>query len=69
MSTPKSEGEQPGVIVCYAQCWACLFGQCHPEPVPHPWWDSEDVEHAEATGRPEPTGNCACPCAKGGEQP
>lgn len=55
---------EPGVIVCYARCWACQFDQHYAPPQPHPWADDEDREHAAATGQPEPTGNCACPCAK-----
>ena len=57
------------LIACYSTCWECKFDQhCEP-PAPHPWWDSEDVEHAKATGRPAPTGNCACHCAKPAEDP
>lgn len=52
------------VIVCHATCWSCKFGQCNEPPQPHPWWDEEDVDHAATTGRPAPTGNCACPCAR-----
>ena len=52
------------VIVCYSTCWACKFDQHHEPPAPHPWWDSEDVEHAKATGQTEPTGNCACHCGR-----
>jgi hypothetical protein len=55
---------EPGVIVCYARCWACMFDQHHDPPQPHPWAGDEDIEHARATGQPEPTGNCACPCAR-----
>ncbi|MFD7554155.1 hypothetical protein ACFV9E_06395 [Streptomyces sp. NPDC059835] len=51
-------------IVCYAQCVPCQFGQCRPTPTPHPWAGPDDIEHAAATGRPEPTGNCACDCAR-----
>lgn len=58
-----------GAIVCYSRCWACMFGQHRNPPRPHPWWDSEDAEHAEATGQPAPTGNCACPCARTAEEP
>jgi hypothetical protein len=50
-------------IVCYARCWSCMFGHCYSPPKPHPWAGAEDVEHAQATGQPEPTGNCACSCA------
>ncbi len=34
-------------------------------PAPHTWADADDVEHAKATGREEPTGLCGCPCAHG----
>ena len=53
-----------GVIICYSRCWACQFGQCFDPPQAHPWWDRDDVEHAEATGQPAPEGDCACSCAK-----
>ncbi|MGW4075934.1 hypothetical protein ACWELB_20890 [Streptomyces asiaticus] len=56
-------GTRPA-IVCYATCWFCKFGQCYEPSAPHPWWDSEDVEHAEAVGQPAPAGNCTCPCAR-----
>lgn len=48
-----------GIVVCYKTCWCCLFGEC--PFVPHPWWDRDDVEHAEAAGLPAPEGNCVCP--------
>jgi len=51
-------------IVCHAQCVPCQFGQCQPTPTPHPWAGAEDREHAAAIGQPEPTGNCACNCAR-----
>lgn len=52
------------VIICNSTCWPCKFGQCHEPAQPHPWWDRDDIEHAEATDQPAPEGNCACPCAK-----
>lgn len=52
------------IIVCYSTCWACKFGHCYETPTPHPWWDQEDVEGAEAAGVPVPTGDCACPCGR-----
>lgn len=58
------------VIVCYAKCTPCQFGEC--EPGPHTWMESEDLEHegipapttpegwtALATKRP-----CGCWCQK-----
>ena len=54
-------------IVCYAQCEPCQWGMCYDEPTPHPWFNAEDIEHARTTGQPEPTGNCACSCAKDGD--
>jgi hypothetical protein len=56
-------GEIPAII-CYAKCESCMFGYHYDEPVPHPWAGPEDLEHAAATGQPEPTGACACWCAK-----
>lgn len=48
------------IIICYKTCWSCKFGFCNPEP--HPWWDMDDVEHAESMGYDPPEGDCACPC-------
>lgn len=31
------------VIICYAKCWPCQFGDHSTEP--HTWMDSEDIEH------------------------
>jgi hypothetical protein len=48
-------------IVCYAKCWPCNFGDCPGGW--HTWADSDDVEHAAKTGRPDPsTQRCGCPC-------
>lgn len=69
--TPEEAGEAltealagPGLIVCCTRCWACQFDQHMDPPKAHPWADAEDVAHAKQTGQPEPTGNCACRCAK-----
>ncbi|MFJ3839430.1 hypothetical protein ACIPY6_28540 [Streptomyces sp. NPDC090054] len=56
-------GQGPAII-CYAKCDACQWGQHYDEPTPHPWAGSDDIEHAAATGQPEPTGNCGCYCAQ-----
>lgn len=53
-----------GAIVCYTKCWACQFGDHFDPPKPHPWADIDDIEHARNTGQAEPTGVCACSCAK-----
>jgi len=52
------------VIICYATCWACKFGQCYEPPQAHIWADSEEIEAAQEAGQPAPEGLCACPCAK-----
>ena len=57
------QGQAPA-IVCYSRCWPCQFGQHYDPPQPHTWADDEDRAHAKATGQHEPTGNCACHCAK-----
>ncbi|MER5706015.1 hypothetical protein [Streptomyces sp. NPDC002122] len=73
MTTPADEPKaaveagQRRVIVCYAWCEPCQWGQCYDKPTPHGWAGSEDIEHARAMGQPEPTGNCACPCATTGD--
>ncbi|PAX84688.1 hypothetical protein CLM85_06385 [Streptomyces albidoflavus] len=51
------------VIICYATCWGCKFGNCYDPPQQHPWWDGDDVDAAEAAGDAPPEGDCACPCA------
>lgn len=54
------------------RCWACMTDGCYREPTRHPWWDQDDVDHARATGQPDPTGECGCyfcgyPALKRGE--
>lgn len=52
---------EPGIIVCYRQCWGCMFDQHDGEW--HTWADSEDVEHALSIGRPDPSDQrCGCYC-------
>lgn len=73
MSTPTPEPlrakiiealEAGQAIVCATQCWACQFQQ-HERPKRwHTWADSDDIEHAAATGQPDPRDTrCACRCA------
>lgn len=52
-----------GVVgVHYARCEPCMLGS-HPGGW-HSWAGKEDVEHALATGQPDPsTKRCACDCA------
>jgi hypothetical protein len=52
------------VTVCFTQCEACQSDQHHDTPTPHPWAGPDDIEHAQTTGRPQPTGNCGCHCAR-----
>jgi hypothetical protein len=51
-------------IVCYANCYSCMF-DCHFNPPEwHTWADPEDIEHAAKTGQPSPAeSRCACSCA------
>ncbi len=56
-------GETPAII-CYSKCESCMHNYHFDEPTPHPWAGPEDIEHAAATGQPEPTGNCGCWCAR-----
>ena len=55
----------PGRIqICYSRCWACQFGEHYDPPQWHTWADDEDVQHAAATGQPDPrSSRCGCPCA------
>jgi hypothetical protein len=54
----------PAGIVHYTRCWACQTLQ-HPGGW-HQWADTTDVEHAAATGQPDPSGlKCGCDCADG----
>lgn len=55
-----------GIRVQYARCWSCICGQCPGGG--HPWADAEDIEHAKATGQPDPMDQkCGCVCADGPE--
>lgn len=56
-------GETPAII-CYTKCESCMYGYHYEPPRPHRWAGDEDIDHAKATGQPEPTGNCGCWCAK-----
>lgn len=48
----------------YAQCWTCMLTPDHCPGGWHTWADSVDIEHALATGQPDPSGGkCGCPCA------
>lgn len=50
-------------IVCYAKCEPCQYGSHYDPPKVHGWAGTEDIDHARATGQPEPTGRCGCRCA------
>lgn len=51
-------------IVCMTRCYACQFGECLDPPAWHTWAEKDDVEHAKATGQPDPsTSRCGCSCA------
>ncbi|MEU6057964.1 hypothetical protein [Streptomyces sp. NPDC047097] len=56
-------GETPAII-CPTRCEPCMYDQHYTAPAPHPWAGPEDIEHARATGQPEPTGSCGCWCAQ-----
>lgn len=52
------------VMLCLTKCWECLLGSHHDPPEWHTWADDEDIEHAAATGQPDPSkSRCGCPCA------
>ena len=59
------------VRVCYQRCWSCItaLSGC-PEPAEwHTWADADDIAHAVANGRPDPsTQPCGCWCMEGVEQ-
>lgn len=47
-----------------ARCDCCMFGQ-HPGGL-HGWAGIEDIEHAKATGQPDPSNQkCGCDCTDG----
>lgn len=51
-------------IVCTTKCWPCQFGSHFDPPKWHTWADEDDVDHAAATGQPDPSkGRCGCRCA------
>ncbi len=52
------------VMVSPTRCWDCMAA-IHPNR-PHGWAGVEDVEHAKATGQPNPSAQpCGCRCADG----
>lgn len=57
------QGHAPAII-CLTKCEPCMYGSHFDEPTPHSWAGPEDIEHAKATGQPEPIGNCGCHCAR-----
>lgn len=58
-----SEQHPIAAIICYTRCVPCQFGGCYDPPQAHRWAGPGDIKHAQATGQPEPTGICGCPCA------
>jgi hypothetical protein len=48
-------GNQIQAIVCYTHCYPCRFDEHHEPPQWHTWADDEDIQHAKATGLPDPT--------------
>lgn len=51
-------------IVCATRCYACQFGECQDPPAWHTWAEKDDIEHAKATGQPDPAeSRCGCSCA------
>jgi len=54
-----------GAIVCLTRCESCMFGCHYDEPTWHSWAGPEDIDHAKATGQPDPRqSRCGCDCAK-----
>lgn len=53
--------------VLLSKCDACTYGlgdYCYDPPQWHSWAEIDDVEHAAATGQPDPrSSRCGCPCA------
>ncbi len=58
------------IMVCYARCWPCTFGEHYDPPKAHTWMDDEDYDHAVNAKQIEPgidlvkEGPCSCACAK-----
>lgn len=53
-----------GTRIQHTRCQDCMWGQC-PGGV-HDWADQDDIDHALATGQPDPSGQkCGCVCADG----
>lgn len=49
--------------VHYARCEECQCGSHYPKPTWHSWAGYDDIDHADATGQADPSGQrCACPC-------
>lgn len=63
-----SDADLAGAVVCYAQCYACMFDSHYDPPKVHTWMDDDDAEHAGHTLPLAPeviaAKPCACPCAK-----
>ena len=58
---------EPEVVICWTRCEPCMFGQCFDPPKWHSWAGPEDLEHAAATGQPDPSDKpCACLCSGAG---
>lgn len=52
------------VVVCRTRCTPCQFGEHHTPHHWHTWAEREDIDHAAATGQPDPsTSRCGCHCA------
>lgn len=71
MTEPKITPEQIAdainegqAVVCFANCYSCMF-DCHFDPPQwHTWAAKGDVEHAAKTGQPDPSeSRCGCACA------
>ena len=65
VETLREAIDRGDVIVCGVRCYRCMYGGEHHDPPKwHTWADAEDVEHAAATGQPDPRDSrCGCPCA------
>jgi hypothetical protein len=51
-------------MICWTKCEPCMFGSHYDRPQWHSWAGPEDIDHAAATGQPDPsTSACGCACS------
>lgn len=52
------------IVMCFTRCEPCMQNFCFDPPEEHSWAGADDLAHARENDLPEPTGICACDCAR-----